>query len=59
MDAAKLISAVYSECGYLKEERDARERMAEILRENGWHVCENDADLREAALAHTDLVEPS
>lgn len=59
MKVGEAIKGVYEACQYNSEESDARNAMAEILREAGWHVAENESDLREEALAHTDLVEPS
>ena len=42
----------------VKDECDIEGAVANWLRSKGWHVCENDNDLRELALSETDLVEP-
>lgn len=57
MDAGNLIRAIWNELDK-REETFAVEAMAEILRDRSYHVAESDAELRELALAETDLVEP-
>lgn len=58
MKVGEAIKGVYDACQYNSEESDARQVMAEILRDAGWHVIENDGDLRNLALEITDLEEP-
>lgn len=58
MKVGAAIQALYDACQYNSEESDARAVMADILRGCGWHVAENDGELREMALENTDLEEP-
>ena len=58
MNVGEAIKGVYKACQYNMEESDAREVMAEILRDAGWYVAEDDGNLRDLALQHTDLEEP-
>lgn len=58
MDAERLIHAVWHELNK-NEEEGAKAAMIEILKDAGYHVADGDKELRELALAETDLVEPS
>lgn len=58
MNMERLIRECYDSTSDGKEEREARETMAEILRENGFYVADGKIELKEIAIEELGLIEP-